>query len=118
MGLPGPRQHHVKPTRWIRLQETIEFLSDFEKQRRRRRNLLQVGNPKKSLISIQTVTQFNILIFVIREKECSLLIEMFMARGRLHDKAYQHVKVKIIEEMLIDAFELANERYQILVLII
>ncbi|KAK6619802.1 hypothetical protein RUM44_006201 [Polyplax serrata] len=48
-----------------------------------------------------------------REKECSLLIEMFMARGRLHDKAYQHVKVKIIEEMLIDAFELANERMKL-----
>lgn len=31
------------------------------------------------------------------------IADMFMARAVLHDKAYKHPKVKIIEEMLIDA---------------
>ncbi|EEB14315.1 SAM domain and HD domain-containing protein, putative [Pediculus humanus corporis] len=48
-----------------------------------------------------------------REKECSVIIEMFLSRGRLHDKAYQHIKVKIVEEMLIDAFVLANDRLKL-----
>lgn len=36
---------------------------------------------------------------------------MFVTRGLLHEKVYQHKKVKIIEEMLIDAFTFAKDRY-------
>ncbi|KAL0267630.1 UNVERIFIED_CONTAM: hypothetical protein PYX00_009844 [Menopon gallinae] len=42
-----------------------------------------------------------------RDKECSTLLSMFVSRAVLHEKVYQHRKVKIIEEMLIDAFVLA-----------
>lgn len=35
---------------------------------------------------------------------------MFITRGMMHDKAYQHIKVKIIEEMVIDAFIEAKDK--------
>lgn len=37
-------------------------------------------------------------------------MNMFITRGMMHDKAYQHVKVKIIEEMVIDAFIHAKDK--------
>lgn len=51
-----------------------------------------------------------LFFFIYRKKECSNIIDMFITRGMMHDKAYQHVKVKIIEEMVLDAFSHAKEK--------
>ncbi|XP_069184321.1 deoxynucleoside triphosphate triphosphohydrolase SAMHD1 [Procambarus clarkii] len=43
-----------------------------------------------------------------RDKDADTLYEMFHTRALLHKKAYQHHTVKVIEQMLIDAFMKAD----------
>lgn len=64
----------------------------------------------KKIEKLSFLFYFVILFFDLRDKVCCNIADMFMARGVLHDKAYQHLKVKIIEEMLTDSLLLADQK--------